>query len=60
MAGVLLIVIGFLFFLEQAGVDLEAMLGFWPVVFIGLGVWMIWAHLKKERDGKPPEDPGAP
>lgn len=61
VAGLLLIVIGFLFFLEQAGVDLEALNAFWPVLFIGAGIWMIWSHLNKgKQDEKPGDTPANP
>jgi hypothetical protein len=56
VSGILLIVIGFLFFLEQAGVDLEALSAFWPILFIGLGVWMIWSHLSRGRTEAKSED----
>jgi hypothetical protein len=56
VSGTLLIVIGFLYFLEQAGVDLEALSAFWPVLFIGLGIWMIWSHLRRGKSEDKPED----
>lgn len=56
VGGVLLIFIGLLFGLEQAGVDLDALFGFWPVVFIGVGGWMIWSHFRKTPAEANPEE----
>ena len=59
--GVLLILLGVLFFLEQAyDIDLEALSELWPLVLIGLGAWMLWSHFRKVREGEKPEDTDQP
>lgn len=59
--GALLILLGILFFLEQAyDIDLEALAEFWPLVLIGLGGWMIWSHLRKGRGEEKPADQDQP
>ena len=56
VGGGLLILLGVLFFLEQAyGIDLEALSELWPLVLIGLGGWMIWSHLRKGKGEEKPE-----
>jgi len=59
--GVILIVIGFLFLLDQLNVDIwDAVWRFWPVVLIVWGANKLWLGLKErdERSEAPGPDKG--
>ena len=61
VGGILLVLIGILFFLEQVyDVDLEALYSLWPLLLVGLGAWMIWSHLRKDKAEEKPADPDRP
>jgi hypothetical protein len=55
--GVILIVLGFLFLLDQFNVDIwDAVWRFWPVVLIIWGANKLWLGLKERNAGS--ETPG--
>lgn len=59
--GVILIVLGFLFLLDQLNVDIwDAVWRFWPVVLIVWGANKLWLGLKErnERSEAPGPDKG--
>jgi hypothetical protein len=59
--GVILIVLGFLFLLDQFNVDIwDAVWRFWPVVLIVWGANKLWLGLKErnERSEAPGPDKG--
>ncbi len=50
--GIVLLVIGSLFMLDNFGVDIDVwkIIGdFWPMILIGIGVKNIWAHYQSKR-----------
>lgn len=61
VGGVILIVLGFLFLLDQFNVDIwDAVWRFWPVVLIVWGANKLWLGLKErnERSEAPGPDKG--
>lgn len=50
--GIVLLVIGALFMLDNFGVDIdvwEFIGNFWPLILIGIGLKNIWAHYQDKR-----------
>jgi hypothetical protein len=49
--GIILVVIGTIAVLEEYfRIDLEWLLQLWPFVLVGVGLWMIYASIKKKRE----------
>ena len=51
VAGVLRVLLGVIALLDRFfSIDLDWLVGFWPVALIGLGGWLIWGSILDRRD----------
>ena len=52
-AGILFFVIGLVALIDRFfAIDLELVIGFWPVVLMALGAWLVWGALSDRRREK--------
>ncbi len=56
--GIILIVIGLLFIMENFGVDAwENLFRLWPLILIAWGVWKLYFGIKERKEGMPVQTP---
>ncbi len=56
--GIILIVIGLLFIMENFGVDAwENLFRLWPLILIAWGVWKLYFGIKERKEGTPIQTP---
>lgn len=55
--GVLFLILGALFLMNNLGVDVdvgELFLTYWPLILIAVGFKNLWPHLQKRNEDEPP------